>query len=120
MNKELFETMMSCAREMMQETQSRLRHNNQMLQEKREKCGELEIQFTEALDALAQVNSEMAEMFEEHHDAYESLGYQTEQFSYVQGFIDCMQLLSGMGAIRGINQEKIDQYLMAYSSQEKK
>lgn len=114
MDEELFETMVRCAGEMMQHTRSRLREENPILQEYQEDCSELDLKFEEALQGLKEVNPEMAHMFEAHHEAYESLGYQTELFSYIQGYIDCMQLLSGMGVVSGVNQEQIGKYLAEY------
>lgn len=99
---------------MMQHTRRLLRENNAGLQEGRRQCGHLEEKFNEALSQLRKDNPEMADLFEEHHETYEHFGYQTELFSYVQGFIDCMQLLSGMGALSGIHQEKITEYLKQY------
>lgn len=111
MNEELMEILMSSAMEMMAPTRARLMERNQKLKECRKTCGELETKFEEALSALRSVNSEMAELFEEHYNAYEHFGYQTELFSYVQGYIDCVQLLAGLGVLQGLNQEWINSFL---------
>ena len=38
-------------------------------------------------------------------------------FSYVQGYLDCMQLLSGLGVLNGVNQKWIDTFLKRYPMQ---
>ena len=114
MNEELMEILISSAMELMEPTRTRLMEKNQKLKECRKNCGELEMKFEEELSALRNVNPDMAEFFEEHYNSYEHLGYQMELFSYVQGYIDCVQLLSGLGVLQGSNQEWIDSYLEKY------
>ena len=77
----------------------------------------MEKKFDEAGEALRNVNAEMADLFEEHYNAYEHWGYQTELFSYVQGYLDCVQLLSGLGVLNGVNQKWIDTFLKRYPMQ---
>ena len=43
-------------------------------------------------------------------------GYQTELFSYA-GYLDCVQLLSGLGVLNGVNQKWIDTFLKRYPMQ---
>lgn len=114
MNEEMMELLMSSAMELMEPTRNRLREQNQELRECQEVCGELEKKFDAAVAALRNINPEMAELFEEHYNAYEHLGYHTELFSYVQGYIDCVQLLSGLGMLGGANQEWIGRFLKQY------
>lgn len=114
MNEELMEILLRSAAELMEPTRSRLLEKNQKLKECRKNCGDLEVKFEKALSDLRNVNSDMAELFEEHYNTYEHLGYQMELFSYVQGYIDCMQLLSGLGVLQGPNQKWIDSYLEKY------
>ena len=71
----------------------------------------------EMMELLMQSAMELADLFEEHYNAYEHWGYQTELFSYVQGYLDCMQLLSGLGVLNGVNQKWIDTFLKRYPMQ---
>lgn len=114
MNEEMMELLMQSAMELMEPTRTRLREQNPVFEESRNACGELEKKFDETVEVLRNVNAEMADLFEEHYNAYEHLGYQTELFSYVQGYLDCMQLLSGLGVLNGVNQEWIDRFLTQY------
>lgn len=114
MNEEMMKLLLSSAMELMEPTRNRLHEQNQESWECRKACGKLEKKFDEAVAALRNVNPDMAELFEEHYNAYEHLGYYTELFSYVQGYIDCIQLLSGLGILKGVNQEWIDQFLKQY------
>lgn len=111
MNEEMMELLMQSAMELMEPTRTRLREQNPVFEEGRSVCGELEKKFDEAVEALRNVNAEMADLFEEHYNAYEHWGYQTELFSYVQGYLDCVQLLSGLGVLNGVNQKWIDTFL---------
>lgn len=119
MNVEMMELLLSGAMEMMEPTRTRLRKKNPKLREYGKKCGKLELKFETALEKLRKENQgELAEMFEEHFDAHEQYGYQTELFSYLQGYIDCMQLLSQLGALSGVNQKWVDKYLAQYPMRE--
>ena len=120
MNEELLELMMSGAMELMEPTRMRLREKNSALLDCQKECGKLEIKFDAAISALRNVNSDMADLFVEHYNAYEHLGYQTELFAYVQGYIDCMQLLTGLGLLQGVNQKWIERFLKQYSMDQKK
>ena len=117
MNEEMMELLMQSAMELMEPTRTRLREQNPVFEEGRSVCGELEKKFDVAVEALRNVNAEMADLFEEHYNAYEHWGYQTELFSYVQGYLDCVQLLSGLGVLNGVNQKWIDTFLKRYPMQ---
>ena len=63
MNEEMMELLMQRAMELMEPTRTRLREQNPVFEEGRSVCGELEKKFDEAVEALRNVNAEMADLF---------------------------------------------------------